>query len=122
AKWQYDSASGHYLRYTDQQPHMDAADSQQLWADNVVVIEVEHEERPDLFEEESKSASQQIDLWGQGRAYVFRDGQWYQGYWRRECKGTEADPQIPAEREDPCWSRGGDALQLLFGDNSPIHL
>ena len=73
-------------------PHMDAADGQQLWADNVVVIEVPHEERPDLFEEESKSASQQIDLWGQGRAYVFRDGQYYEGYWRRDCRGEVPDP------------------------------
>lgn len=122
ARWQYDPSSGHYLRFTDGVAHYDALDGQQLWADNVVVIEVEHEERPDLFEPESKSASQQIDLWGQGRAYVFRDGHWYQGYWRRDCKGTEPDPQIPADHEDPCWSRAGDALQLLFGDNAPIHL
>jgi len=125
AKWEYDQASGHYLRYTDQQPHMDAADGQQLWADNVVVIEVPHEERPDIFEEESKSASQQIDLWGQGRAFVFRDGQYYEGYWRRDCKGQVPDPTptpVVGTQDTQCYYKTGDALQLIFGNNAPIHL
>ncbi|MBL8132676.1 MAG: DUF3048 domain-containing protein [Anaerolineae bacterium] len=122
ARWQYDAASGRYQRFTDGVAHFDAADGEQLWADNLVIIEVEHLERPDLFEPESSSASQQIVMWGQGRAYVFRDGRWYEGFWRRECKGTEPDPEMPPEREDPCWSRAGDALQLLFSDNAPMHL
>ena len=125
ANWQYRAASGHYVRYTDQQPHMDAADGQQLWADNVVMIEVPHEERPDIFEEESKSASQQIDLWGQGRAYVFRDGQYYEGYWRRDCRGEIPDPTptpVVGTQDSQCYYRTGDALQLIFGDNTPIHL
>lgn len=122
ARWQYQPDTGRYIRFTDDVAHFDAADGEQLWADNVIVIEVEHVERPDMFEPESRSASQQISLWGQGRAYVFRDGRWYEGYWRRECRGDVPDPEIPVEREDPCWSRGGDALQLTFGDNTPIHL
>ncbi|MBK8022141.1 MAG: DUF3048 domain-containing protein [Chloroflexi bacterium] len=121
-RWQYDPTTERYIRFTDGVAHFDAADGEQLWADNLVIIEVEHVERPDLFEPESKSASQQISMWGQGRAYVFREGQWYEGFWRRECKGTEPDPEIPVEREDACWSRAGDALQLLYGDNTPIHM
>lgn len=125
AHWQYQAETGRYTRYTDQLPHMDAADGQQLWVDNVVVIEVPHEERPDIFEEESKSASQQIDLWGTGRAYVFRDGQYYEGYWRRDCRGEIPDPTPtpPVGAQDiQCYARTGDALQLTFGDNTPIHL
>jgi len=122
ARWQFDPDTGRYQRFSDGEPHFDAADGEQLWADNLVIIEVEHQERPDLFEPESKSASQQINLWGQGRAYVFRDGRWVEGFWRRECRGDVPDPEFPPEREDPCWSRAGDALQLLFGDNAPIHL
>jgi hypothetical protein len=104
ARWQYDPDTGHYVRFTEGQPHFDRADGQQLWADNVVIIEVPHEERPDLFEPESNSASQQIDLWDTGRAYVLRDGVYYQGYWRR----ANRDP--------------GTALELFYGNNIPIKL
>ncbi|HYO89681.1 MAG TPA: DUF3048 domain-containing protein [Candidatus Limnocylindrales bacterium] len=104
ARWQYDSATGRYVRFTDGQPHFDRADGQQLWADNVIIIEVPHEERPDLFETESNSASQQINLWDTGRAYVLRDGVYYQGYWRRAN------------------SESGTALDLYFGNNIPIKL
>lgn len=102
ARWQYREDSNTYVRYTENAPHIDAADGEQLWADNVIVIEVPHEERPDLFEPESRSASQQINLWDTGRAYLFRDGQYWEGYWRRR------------DREP------GSALELLFGDNTPM--
>jgi hypothetical protein len=102
ARWQYDAETARYIRFTDGVAHMDAANDTQLWADNLVVIEVEHVERPDLFEEESNTASLDINLFDQGRAYLFRDGQYYQGYWRRQD-------------EDP-----GDALQLIYGNNAPM--
>jgi hypothetical protein len=102
ARWQYDSNSAHYVRFTDGLPHLDAADGQQLWADNIVIIAAPHNERPDLFEPESHSASQEIALWDQGAAYVFRDGVYYEGYWRRQDKND------------------GHALQLIYGNNVPI--
>ncbi|MBK8031074.1 MAG: DUF3048 C-terminal domain-containing protein [Chloroflexi bacterium] len=101
-RWQYREETNTYVRYTDNAPHFDAADGEQLWADNVIVIEVPHEERPDLFESESRSASQQINLWDTGRAYLLRDGQYWEGYWRRR------------DREP------GTALEVMFGDNTPI--
>jgi hypothetical protein len=104
ARWQYDEATSRYLRYTDSQIHYDAADGEQLWANNLVIIQVEHLDRPDLFEPESRTASLDIRLEGQGFAYVFRDGQWYEGYWRRRS----TDP--------------GEALILLYGDETPIML
>lgn len=102
ARWQYDAASGRYLRYTDGVAHFDAADGQQVWTDNVIIIEVEHLDRPDLFDLESRLASLDIRLEGQGRAYLFRDGLWYQGFWRRRS----TDP--------------GDALQLIYGPEISI--
>jgi hypothetical protein len=101
-RWQWDETSGHYLRYTDGVPHYDAADGQQLWADNIVIIEVPHNDRPDLFEPESRTASLEIALWDQGRAYLARDGQFWQGFWRRRSKDL------------------GDALQVIYGNNVPI--
>lgn len=102
ARWQYDSATGRYLRYTDSVAHTDAATGEQLWADNLVIIEVPHERRPDLFEPGVNYESYEIQLWDQGRAYLVRDGLWYQGYWRRQ------------DREP------GSALQIIYGNNAPI--
>lgn len=105
ARWQYDEETGRYLRWTDGVPHFDAGDNSQLWADNLVVIEVPHERRPDLFPPGSNFESLDIVLVDQGRAYVFRDGFWYQGYWRRA-------------NED-----AGSALQLIYpGAPNPIML
>lgn len=102
ARWQYDPATGHYLRYTDNVPHYDAADGEQLWADNLVIIEVPHNERPDLFPEGSTYESLEVALWDQGRAYLLRDGLMYQGYWRRQDRNP------------------GSALQIIYGNNAPI--
>ena len=104
ARWQYQSDTGRYIRFTDNEPHMDAGDGQQLWADNLVIIEVPHVERPDLFPPGADYWSLGIELWDYGRAYVARDGQFYQGYWRRE----NTNP--------------GTALQLVFDDNTHIML
>lgn len=115
ARWQFDPATGSYVRFTDGLPHMDAADDSQLSADNLVVIEVPHVERPDLFPPGATYASLDIVLratpdpetgevaWpAQGRAYVLRDGVYYTGFWRRR-DGND-----------------GSALQLIYGDNTPI--
>ncbi|MDL1901033.1 DUF3048 domain-containing protein [Anaerolineae bacterium CFX9] len=123
ARWQWDAAASRWVRFTDGVPHFDAADGQQVWADNVIVIEVPHEERPDLFEEESNTRSQQINLWDQGRAYLFRDGQYYQGFWRRPCDAPPAEPTATPEGytvTSPCGSRMGTALQLVYGNNVPM--
>jgi hypothetical protein len=104
ARWQYDPTTQRYLRFTDGVPHMDNADGQQVWIDNLVIIEVEHIERPDLFPEGATYTSQEINLVEQGRAYVIRDGVYYQGFWRRQ--NTDE----------------GSALQLIYGNNQPIML
>ena len=45
-----------------------------------------------------------MELVGQGFAYLVRDGQFYNGYWRRR-------------NEQP-----GQALQVIYGDNTPIQM
>jgi hypothetical protein len=104
ARWQYDKNSGRYLRFTDGLPHFDAADDSQLWADNLVMIQVIHNRRPDLFEPGAINESYEVALWGQGRAYVLREGKLYEGYWRRLSQNR------------------GEALSLVYGDESSIML
>ncbi|GEM_PF-291091 len=104
ARWQFDEETGRYLRYTDSIAHFDAADGEQLWTDNLVILEVPHNRRPDLFAPGVNYESLEVALWDQGRAYVIRDGEYYVGFWRRR----NMEP--------------GEALQLIFGDNTPIML
>ncbi|MGJ3238439.1 MAG: DUF3048 domain-containing protein [Anaerolineae bacterium] len=105
ARWQYNADEQIYQRFTDGQPHFDATDGEQVWADNLVIIEVPHVDRPDLFPPDANYTSLGVELWGQGRAYVIRDGQLYQGFWRRNENRAE-----------------GQALQLVYGDNRSIML
>ena len=88
ARWQYEDSSGHYVRYTEGVPHFDAADNQQLWADNLVIIEVPHNRRPDIFAPGSADESVEVALWNSGRAYVF-------SRWRAQCGVLEALGQPP---------------------------
>ncbi|MBZ0292446.1 MAG: DUF3048 domain-containing protein [Anaerolineae bacterium] len=128
ARWQYDAESGHYIRWTDSKPHIDANDGEQLWADNLVIIQVPHERRPDLFAPGVNYESLEIQLWGQGPAVLVRDGKWYQGFWKRECNNTdvtvtptiEAEPAATPEIQRDCYSRPGTALQLMYGNNQPM--
>ncbi len=99
--YQYDSASGGYLRSTLGEPHVDDLTGEQLAADNVAVLYVNHV--PTLIVEDLLgSTSVQIQLWGEGRMQLFRDGTVQEGKWLR--------PQ----REDP----------LLFVDEAmqPLEL
>ncbi|MCY4145732.1 MAG: DUF3048 domain-containing protein [Chloroflexi bacterium] len=103
-RWQYDQASGIYLRYADGAPHIDAADSRQLWADNLIYLQVLHIPRPDLFPAGSRDESEELVLRGQGQALVLREGKLYSGFWRRSGVRT------------------GDALGLAHADGEPIAL
>lgn len=104
ARWQYSEADNRYQRYTDGLEHIDTADGEQLWAHNLVLIEAEHVDRPDLFEPGAPNTSIDINLMEQGRAYLFRDGVFYQGFWRRRSDAP------------------GDALQLIYGDGTPMKM
>lgn len=104
ARWQYQPETGRYVRYSDGVPHNDALDGEQLWADNLAIIEVPHVRRPDLFPAGATYESLGVELWDQGFAYVVRDGTAYRGFWRRNNRNP------------------GQALQLIYGDNTPIKL
>lgn len=103
-RWQYDKVSQRYRRFADGLPHMDAADDTQLWADNLVLLQVMHNRRPDLFEPGALNESFEVALWGQGPALVMREGKLYRGFWRRSSH-----------------NRGG-ALSLDYGGETPILL
>lgn len=103
ARWQYNPTDNKYYRWNSGLPHMDANTGMQLSADNIVILQAYHVNRPDIYESETGSPAVEIQLWGADKAYVFRDGKWYQGIWRR--------------------NRERGALLLYYDDNkTPIHL
>lgn len=87
-RWDYDPPSGRYYRYVDVEntlegqpevykPLRDALGDVPIAADNVVVLLVPHDfysETPEIVE---------IQLYGAGQAYAFRDGQVYELEWAR---------------------------------------
>ncbi|MCA9982188.1 MAG: DUF3048 domain-containing protein, partial [Anaerolineales bacterium] len=87
--WQYDPETNLYYRIAADEPHMDANTEEQLQTRNVVVVFANHENDADICEQVSADnicqlLSVEIQLWGQGNAIVFRDGQRFDGVWKRE--------------------------------------
>ncbi len=86
--YQYDPMQGAYRRSMLDEPHVDDLTGEQLTADNVVVLYVNHV--PTLIVEDALgSKSVEIQLWEQGRMQLFRDGTVQEGVWLR------------SQREDP---------------------
>lgn len=88
--WEYDEESGRYLRWADGEEHVDKNTDEQLSAANVVVVFALHQVDFGICEyipiggSECQAYSTEIQVWGRGRAMIFRDGQMYTGTWRRE--------------------------------------
>jgi hypothetical protein len=88
ARWDYDPASGKYLRFQDDvydqgqgesyAPLLDRLNDQPISAANVIVILVPH-----TYFTQPPGEIVEILLSGTGKAYAFRDGQMYEVTWNR---------------------------------------
>jgi hypothetical protein len=87
AFWQYNAASGDYLRWTDGDMHTDANSGEQVRVKNVIVLAAHHQDT-DILEDNVGGGhySIQIQLWGEGPVSIFRDGQRFDGRWRRDAE------------------------------------
>lgn len=85
AFWSYNIATNRYLRWTEGTAHTDANTNQQLAFRNIIVLGAHHE-TTDILEDLVGGGhySIQIQIWGQGPCSIFRDGQRFEGQWRRE--------------------------------------
>ncbi len=105
--WTYDPSTNTYLRYAAGVPHNDGNTGQQVRAKNIVVPFANHVDDPNICEEIRNSQchllSVEIQLWGQGNVAIFRDGQRYDGIWKREGRNDmltfydAAGNQIPLQ-------------------------
>lgn len=87
--WHYESGSGQYRRWADGLVHADGNSLEQVRADNVIVLSPFHAYDGKICEQVNTDGtcaawSVEIQLWGQGNAAVFRDGQQYHVIWHRE--------------------------------------
>jgi hypothetical protein len=88
-EWVYTAGAGTYLRWQGGQPHSDALTGEQLSAANVVVVSAHHQET-DFLEDNVGGGhfSIEIQIWGEGPATLFRDGQRLEGRWQRTDRNT----------------------------------
>jgi hypothetical protein len=90
-EWKYDANTALWNRSVVGRPHLDALTREQVTAANVVIVYANHV-YTDFWEEmigdrRNWKLSIQIQLWGQGPALLFRDGQMYNGTWHRANRG-----------------------------------
>jgi hypothetical protein len=83
AFWQYEPGIGRYKRWSDGVPHTDANTGAQLNFQNIIVLGAHHQ-NTDIVEDSFGSPSIQIQIWGEGPVSIFRNGQRFEGQWRRE--------------------------------------
>jgi hypothetical protein len=85
--WQYDPATGRYLRWADGQPHLDGNTNEQVQAANVIVLYANHVNDPNICEQITNGVcvalAVEAQIWGSGPVTIFRDGQRYEGTWER---------------------------------------
>lgn len=86
ASYRYDTARGQYLRFMGGSPHLDGNNGAQVGVENVVVQYVPHE-TTNIVEDSLGSLSIRLNLFGSGRAFLFRDGFAFEGVWRSESGG-----------------------------------
>jgi len=83
--WWYDSGLGRYFRWNDGERHKDANRGEQINFKNIVVVSAKHVNSWIPETEVGRGAkSIEIQIWGEGPASIFRDGQRYDGSWHRD--------------------------------------
>lgn len=84
--YQYDGGRGLYLRSMGGTPHVDGNNGAHLALENIIVQYVTHE-TTDIVEDSLGSLSIRLNLFGNGRSIIFRDGQAFDGTWRSDSGG-----------------------------------
>ncbi len=75
-----------YLRFMGDAPHLDANTGQQVGVENVIVQYVHHEVT-DMVEDSLGSKGFRMNLFGSGKALLFRDGNAFPVTWRSQTQG-----------------------------------
>jgi hypothetical protein len=84
-EWVYDVSDGRYYRWQGGAAHREEMTGDQLSLANVVVVSANHVET-NILEDTWGGGhwSIEVQIWGEGAVSIFRDGQRYDGLWRRQ--------------------------------------
>lgn len=129
-EWRYDA--GRWMRNQDGEPHTDALTGETISAANVLILEANHIEEPVVSDGYwgPPNYAFSVDLIGQGRAVLLRDGQFIEAEWRRTdalapLRFFDSDGGILAFKPGntfvnlvPRWSGG---YQLVFDLAQPLN-
>ena len=87
-QWDYDAGANLWLRSQDGEPHLEALTMEQITAANVLIIEEDHIDQPFVSEGYwgPGNYAYSINFIGSGRAILLRDGQYFEGEWRRDSQ------------------------------------
>lgn len=90
-EWRYNAETGRFERGQDGEAQYDELDGQPVSAENVVILEEEHTIQPQVSPGYwgPGDFAFSVNFIGSGRIYLLRDGQYFEGEWRR------------AERDEP---------------------
>jgi len=82
-RWEWDADAGVFKRWNDGSVHKDQATGKQLSANNVVVMWADYTE---ATHDMVGSVTWDIDMGGEGKASVFKNGKRYDGTWKADRK------------------------------------
>lgn len=88
ARWVYQPETGRYLRWNNGKVHNDVGTGKQIDADNVVVLWAKYSPKS---RDKGGSVTYDVELGGQGRVTILKDGQRFDGTW---TAGREAPPRF----------------------------
>ncbi len=124
-RWDYDPATGKYLRFQDAawdnangkdeqyEALVDRLNDQQITAENVVILIVRHE-----YYQFPPAEIVDVLLSGSGTAYAFRDGQMYEVTWNRPT--LDSVPYLTNLDGTPYTFKPGQTWFQVMGVNSVI--
>ncbi len=106
-RFRYDEASGTYVRYQGEAPHVDRLTGEPLRAATVFVVFAEMTVT-EIVEDSLGSRSLHFKVYGEGPALVVRDGLAYEVTWRREgenvmIRPVDAEGHIVPFKPGPIW-------------------
>lgn len=123
--WYYDAATRRWFSWTEDQlattrvekADIDRLNGRQLAFDNVVILYAEHSEADFVEDEAAQLKSIRINLIGEGRAVLLRDGQRFEGIWRRSS--PESLMQVFAADGRPLPFKPGSIWYNVTASNLP---
>lgn len=109
--WKYDNKNNTYQRYYGEAEHKDALTDKAIIAKNIIIEIV-----PPAIDAGEKGRVK-FDVNGEGKAYIFRDGNKIEGFWRKNSR-TERTKFYDESNQEILLNRGNTWVEILPSDKT----